>query len=645
MLGLGLGLGKGGFLRSAAAALYASYVNRVKGFGGTLYNAACLLNKITALNTGNYLKNLSGILIFSGVREDSIMGQTPSNGDLDPSFTRGSTATYTDSLGNNRTSPDSLLTQSIWSGVGTNVAPSGWTLYTGAGSSTATIEAAGSIYNNNRMRCFSTTGGRRYITQNRTYYQYETYTISVYVDSVTVAMPIMEILNAAGPFLINTSYKEDGVIVSGGNNIVAGKRYSYTFTTNTPATGTLAIRFGGGSNAASSSIYDFVISRPMVVFGADEIEYTTTTDRQNFPRITFDNPNGSLSTCGRHLAEPSRTNGIRNNWMIGAVVGTPGTLPTNWSNSLGGLTQSVVGVGIEKGFQYIDLSFTGTASATSLFVYFEANSTISATFGQDWASSIYAKVISSASPPNSYNLYFQEKFGGTTLNASTQVISPTSTLARYTQLYNLIDLGSDSVRPSFYAVLTIGLSYNFTIRIASPQCELGKYPTSTIRSFTAATTRAVEASAKGDIYATNIISSAGGIMFLDMKNTIAYVRANTNPAWYLSTDQFGVTGNGLVISNSTTALTRPQIGKYVSGVYTQLYQLLSDNNKILFRWNGTVVDVFVNGSKVVTGSSFTAVAMNWFGYDTVPYTVYTEEIDFSNTPSLWPDAACISRTT
>ncbi len=68
----------------------------------------------------------------------------------------------------------------------------------------------------------------------------------------------------------------------------------------------------------------------------------STTNRQDVPRIDFRNADGTLSSCGRLLLEPQRTNSIRNSSMVGAVAGSPGTLPTNWTRqNSSGLTQGV----------------------------------------------------------------------------------------------------------------------------------------------------------------------------------------------------------------------------------------------------------------------------------------------------------------
>lgn len=647
MLGLGLGLGKGGFLRTFAQIIFASYKQSVASLGGTLYNSACLIADLVGMQTAGYIKNFTGVLIPSGVREDSVMAQVPIGGGLDTGFTRGSAATYTDSLGNNRTSPDNLFTQSVWSGVGTNVAPSGWSIYTGAGSTTADIAAAGTVDSfNNKMRCFSTAGGRGFIQQSRTWYAGEVYTISVYVDSVTVATTLNEVIGFAGPFSDSAIYYEDSTVVGAGTIIQAGKRYSYSFRATSPATGTLTFRIGGG--VTNNSVHDFVISRPMLVFANALMPYVTTTDRQNFPRIDFSNPDGTTSTCGRLIAEQPRTNSIRNNWMVGAVTGSPGTLPTNWLSTTAGLTQRVVETGFENGYRYIDFRFDGTATGTVATIQFDAVTAIAGAVGQNWTNSILAKRVSAPSDANQILLTIYE-FNSSSVYLSEGSVNIksqlTSTLSRFSFTRTLASATVAYTQPLIQFALTNGASYDFTIRIAAPQMELGGYATSPIRGFTAATTRATEALWKNDMYSSDIIGPAGGILFIDLKNTIARVRENTNNAFYLSTAQYGVTGDGLAIRNDSTASARPQIGKYISGVFTSLFTLASDNNKIMFRWNGTSVDVFVNGVKVVTASAFTALTMNNYGFDTVPYPVYIEEIDFGNDPSLWSDANCIAKTT
>ena len=89
-----------------------------------------------------------------------------------------------------------------------------------------------------------------------------------------------------------------------------------------------------------------------------------------------------------------RTNSIRNNTMVGAVVGTPGTLPTNWTDfggTLNGITRTVVGFGTVNGIAYIDLNYAGTAtSGSSFFLEPDVSGAIAASYGQTVTATFFA---------------------------------------------------------------------------------------------------------------------------------------------------------------------------------------------------------------------------------------------------------------
>jgi hypothetical protein len=95
------------------------------------------------------------------------------------------------------------------------------------------------------------------------------------------------------------------------------------------------------------------------------------------------------------LSEESRTNNIRNNSGQGAVVGTPGTSPTNWQVLPQTITSSIVGVGSENGIDYVDIRLSGnTASIDHINIYFESTGQIAASQGQAWACSAFLKLAS-----------------------------------------------------------------------------------------------------------------------------------------------------------------------------------------------------------------------------------------------------------
>lgn len=67
------------------------------------------------------------------------------------------------------------------------------------------------------------------------------------------------------------------------------------------------------------------------------------------------------------LADPTIFNGHR----AGASVGTPGNLPTNWSQDLHNCTRAVTAVGTTEGVQYFDILATATGADPTVSLFFE----------------------------------------------------------------------------------------------------------------------------------------------------------------------------------------------------------------------------------------------------------------------------------
>jgi hypothetical protein len=201
------------------------------------------------------------------------------------------------------------------------------------------------------------------------------------------------------------------------------------------------------------------------------------------------------------LIEESRTDSIRNNSMQGAVAGTPGTLPTNWSlaNNVG-LTTSVVGTGTENGIDYIDLRFSGTASGAGVVgPGFETATAISASNAQVWAQSLFLSLTAgSTSNITSFTLGVDENTsGGAFVRQDTTTLSnPTSGALsgkRVSQVVTLSGGGTvGAVNPWLRANVTGAGAVDITIRVGWPQLELGASVTSPIRTTSAAATRAAD---------------------------------------------------------------------------------------------------------------------------------------------------------
>jgi hypothetical protein len=199
------------------------------------------------------------------------------------------------------------------------------------------------------------------------------------------------------------------------------------------------------------------------------------------------------------LIEEQRTNSIRNNTMVGAVAGTPGTLPTNWSvASAAGLTTNVIGTGTSNGVIYVDLQVTGTSSATAYILVFDTTTQIATSVGQNWAwSSWIAFVGGSLSNVTTVSADFRESnSGGTQLASGGVTLSTvTSSLVRKSATRTLGQATTAFIQPRLRLTIINGAAIDITLRIGLPQLERGAFATSVIPTTTTALTRAVDIAA------------------------------------------------------------------------------------------------------------------------------------------------------
>jgi hypothetical protein len=217
------------------------------------------------------------------------------------------------------------------------------------------------------------------------------------------------------------------------------------------------------------------------------------------PRLDYDP--ATLAAQGL-LIEEARTNSIRNNTMVGAVAGTPGTVPTNWDVvvSGSGITQEVVGTGTEDGITYIDLRFYGTGSGSATpQIRPETTTGIVASAGQTWAASYYLRIVggSTTGTSPSFNQIWQERdAAGVVLDTVSVVISAPTTAALKTQrsisTRTLTNAGTARLTNRLQWLFTNGVAVDITLRIGLPQLELGAFATSvipTVNAFALGVTR------------------------------------------------------------------------------------------------------------------------------------------------------------
>lgn len=226
----------------------------------------------------------------------------------------------------------------------------------------------------------------------------------------------------------------------------------------------------------------------------------------NVPRLDYTN-----GSCPSILVEPQRTNSIRNSTMQGAVVGTPGTLPTNWFSSIG-LTQTIVSKGVENGLDYIDYKLSGTASTVNSQLQFEGTNIISASIGQVWSASAYLKIISSTLPPSSYVIRLREATAtGTFVADGQQNIFPTTSFQRFSYIRTNTGATTERIQPMILFTTTVGQAYDFTVRIYAPQMEQGSNATSYIPTTTTSVTRNADVISKTGI--SSLIGQTEGTLY------------------------------------------------------------------------------------------------------------------------------------
>ena len=376
----------------------------------------------------SFYDDASWLLIPSGIEEDIVFAQKPTSGLGDLTFTRASDATYTDSTGVVRRSPYNLVQ---YSEMFSDVA---W------GKQTATITPNTILSPNGTITAdtFTATGSFAFISQAPTLPSGTTVTLSFYVKNINSPYVNLQVRSTVTAGLATFNFTGDtltsSTITTGISRSfvdVGGGWYRIILTCVTSETNQqFRIQLPNSSNA----IY---IWGAQVNEGTSALDYFPTTNRQDVPRIDFRNADGTLSSCGRLLLEPQRTNSIRNSSMVGAVAGSPGTLPTNWSTLLSGLTQTAVGIGTESGLPYIDLRFAGVATNTTCEVRLESITQIAALTGQAWNLNTYAKVISGTF--NSASLYMFER-----TSAGIAVTTPLVTVAKCPDVAGALEGGLPS---------------------------------------------------------------------------------------------------------------------------------------------------------------------------------------------------------
>jgi len=325
------------------------------------------------------------------------------------------------------------------------------------------------------------------------------------------------------------------------------------------------------TNTMTGVVVSYTASTQVLVVNVASVvgsgTYATWQVSNLMPRLDY-NPS-TLAALG-FLVEESRTNSIRNNTMVGAVAGTPGTAPTNWVTVSTGLTRTVVGTGTSNGINYIDIRFNGTTSGViDIQVKPDGNvGPISGSTGQSWTESSWVAIVggSTANITDQWLVINEYSAGPTYLRTSNVVSNILAGGATLTRVSGASTLGASTTIVEPVIVLRTGSSVaiDITLRIGLPQLELGAFATSVIPTTTTALTRAV------DVASVNTLSpwfnAAEGTIYAEAQLTRQNATAGLNTFYIWDTGiseiktfyrASGATGAAVISSGSLQADLTP----------------------------------------------------------------------------------------
>lgn len=218
-----------------------------------------------------------------------------------------------------------------------------------------------------------------------------------------------------------------------------------------------------------------------------------------------------------YLAELQSTNSVRNNTMVGAATGTPGTPPTNWTigGMPAGVSSSIVGVGQINGIDYIDIRYSGTSTGVNggYAAVFETSSAIASAQGQSWTQSAYLALVGGSFANVTSLALCQVSYPGGIDNVLANLTgSLTSSLVRKSGTLTIPNVGNTNIQPRIVFFVTAG-AVDFTLRIGLPQMEGGGVGlTSVIKTTGSTATRAADGLTVPLSSVTGWNGSAGGVV-------------------------------------------------------------------------------------------------------------------------------------
>jgi hypothetical protein len=368
-----------------------------------------------------------------------------------------------------------------------------------------------------------------------------------------------------------------------------------------------------------------------IVEGTDALPYQLTQTRLNRPRVDF-----SLGGCPNLLLEPQRTNlmlrseEFDNAYWVKANV----SVTANSAASPSGVINAdkiIPNTSLIIHSVYTPFNISVSGGSITASVYLKAD-------GYNFAKLI---IPSGAAYTSYYRVIFNLSNGTIVSSDGVNYVGTQSITSVGNGWYRCVVTVTNAATNNSHGLeigsLSTGVDVPYIGNGTSgtlswgAQMELGAYPTTYIPTTAATVTRNQDTFQLSNVFTNNMISSAGGTWFVDLRNNIAYTRDGAMTGLSLDTASGSFT-NGFNIRNAV-GNSRLNISSWQGGVGVSLYTTTTDTAKIDIKWNGATADIFANGVKVVSASAFTPTALQFLnGTATIGVPININSMALWNTP-------------